>query len=1086
MLTARRLQAALVAFLALFAAMSWAAEWPVPLHVVDWGNVRHDAFPATGGVPFPAGMLSPLDVGRLAVRDASGAAAPSQMRAMNTWPDGSVKWLSVAFLCTQAAGNTGRYSLAPADAELPATPELARAVADGIVVDTGPLRALFDANGAHVHLGDTEAAGPLSSRIWTRGRDAETDREYTLSLADATIETNGPVTAVVKVQGWHVSSDGDRFSPSTVRLTFTRGQPFVRVAHTFVMSADPDDTLVSGIELVAPLSRAPGRLSYLDTLVSTTVPLADGGASIVQRNVAEPTYPHRSNEFIGRYDVRVDGAAMATGERYAGAASFLGDGLHVGVYIDQFWQMTPKAVGYDADAGSLALGLWPREGAPDLDLSRTEKRRPEHYERFAAEDPLYSDPKYGPDYVPHDLAHSAMGVARTHDAVLWFSRDAAEVDPLRIYLLFRLPYTPFVSGEWNVATGVMGKQIPPGEHRPELEDVSLSIMDELWNRTEQHGWYGWMEYGNLRYAYDKTRDSWMHYHPKFGWYNSGHMMEGGTLLEALWSQYLRTGSPILHLLAQARGRSVMDVSTVHHHEDASLVGAMIRHGGYDPWAGNRLTHGAHAPLAGIPLHHFLTGDPRAGDVVRLIGDRNYRERDLNLGRNIDTDINTMTRYWEFTGDDRYMSRALEYLDHYHGSLDGAREELTYVDYRTHALRALYEVATDEGTRAKIRDVFTATDEAWADAGRQGNLEMAAFAYELDPNRDTAGRLEAAVERWTRRVSGAVGWLDTMPLRGMNDIATVNAVDYALYWLREARVGQAEPVRMVPDGGTFGLPVVVELASPTRKGVVIYTTEDTANLAEWRLYDGPFELATDATVRAQVFGKALKSPSPTVRAFKFEDAPIRAATPQLWLRADRGVTVEDGVVTGWADQSGYGRHATGDAATGPALLAGAVHGDGSQHLRLSRLVPLTGDCTVVFVADLTGAQGEESLGVVIGDGDDGWIGVTPDGRLSARFSSADRGWRAADGAKTSGRAIWAVIRRRGEVTAWRNGRAIGHVEGTSRTTMNAGVIMGMREGANKMAGALSELMVFGTALDNERLSHLWNYLRGRYDIDDAGE
>ncbi len=1086
MLTVRRLQAALVVSLALFASMSRAAEWSVPLHVVDWGNVRRDGFPATGGVPFPAGMLAPDDVGRLTVRDASGGAAPAQMHAMNTWSDGSVKWLSMAFLCTQAAGDTGRYTLALDDAAPDAATPLARADAGLIVVDTGPLRATFGSDGAHVYLGGVEAAGPLTSRIWTRDRDAESEREYTLSLADATIETNGHVTAVVKVEGWHVSADGDRFSPSTVRLTFTRGQPFVRVAHTFVMSADPDDTLVSGIELVAPLSRAPGRLSYLDTLVPTTVPLTGDGASIVQRNVAEPTYPHRWNEFIGRHDVRVGGADITAGERYAGAAAFLGDGPNVGVYMDQFWQMSPKAVGYDADSGALVLGLWPREGVPDLDLSRTETRRPPHYERFAAEDALYADPKYGPDYVPHDLAHSAMGVARTHDAVLWFSANAAEVDPLRIYLLFRLPYTPFVSGEWNVATGVMGKQVAPGAYRPELEDVNLSIMDELWNRTERHGWYGWMEYGNLRYAYDKTRDSWMHYHPKYAWYNSGHMMEGGTLLEALWFQYLRTGSPILHLLAQARGRSVMDVSTVHHHEDASLVGAMVRHGGYDPWAGNRLTHGAHAPLAGIPLHHLLTGDPRAADVARLIGERNYRERDLNLGRNMDTDINTMTRYWEFTGGGRYMSRALEYLDHYHGDLDGVREELTYVGYRTHALRALYEVSDDEETRAKIRDVFVATDEAYADAGRQGNLEMAAFAYELDPDPDTAGRLEAAVERWARRVSGAVGWLDTMPLRGMNDIAKVNAVDYALYWLQRAREGQAEPVRMIPDGGTFALPVVVELSSPTRAGLVVYTTEDAASLAEWRPYDGPFELATDATVRAQVFGKGLKSPSPTVRAFKFEDAPIRGAAPQLWLRADRGVTVEDGVVTRWADQSGYGRHATGDAATGPTLSAGAVHGDGSQHLRLSRLVPLEGDCTVVFVAAFDGDANEESLGAVIGDGDDGWIGVTPDGRLNTRFSSPDRGWGASPVGDPSDRAVCAVVRRRRDGGDWRNGRYISAREGVSQTTMNVGVVMGMREDANRMAGALSELIVFDTALDNERLEALWEYLRGRYDIDDAGE
>lgn len=1083
-----RLQTALVGFLALIAATAWTAEWPVPLHVIDWGNVRRDGFPTAGGVPFPEGMLAPEEVALLSVRDASGAHAPSQLRVANAWPDGSVKWLFVTFLCDQEPGETDRYTLA-LDAKPPETTSpSARTDADGgIAVDTGPLRATFGPDGVRIYLEEVLAAGPLSSRIWTRGRRESAERMYTLPLSNAVIESNGPITTVVKVEGWHESRGGSRFSPSTVRFTFTRGQPFVRVAHTFVMSADPEDTLVSGVALVASLPHAPNRLGYLDTLVSKTVLLGDDGASIAQRNVAEKTYPHASNEFLGSYTVRAGGRNVATGERYPGAASLLGDKLSIGVYVDQFWQMSPKAIEYHPNADALVIGLWPHDGKHALDLSRTEKRRPPHYEAFAAEDPRYADPKYGPDYVPHDLEHSAMGVARTHDAVLWFASDAEDVDPLKLYLLFRLPYAPFVSAEWNVAGGVMGKQVAPGAFRGELEDANLRIMDELWNRTEWHGWYGWMEYGNLRYAYDKHADAWQPYHPKYAWYNSGHMMDGGTLLEALWFQYLRTGSPLLYLLAQARGRSVMDVSTVHYHDDASLVGAMIRHGGYDPWAGNRATHGAHAPLAGLPMHHFVTGDPRAADVTRLIGDRNYRERDLNHGRNIDTDINTMTQYWQFTGDDRYLSRALEYLDHYHDNLDDARAELTYVEYRTHALRALYEAYDDDvGTRAKIRDVFAATDEAHAAAGRQRGIEMAAFAYALGPDAASALRLEAAVERRTRRVSGAIGWMDTTPLRGMNDIATVNAVNYALYWLGQARMGLAEPVRMSPDGGAFTTPVTVELFSPSRQGVVIYAIDDGVNPAQWRLYERPFELTGDATVEARVFGKGLTSPPPTARAFGFEDSPVEGPAPRLWLRSDLGVTVEGRGVIGWADQSGYGKHAVADVATAPRLLGDSLQGDGSRHMTLSRLVPLEGDCTVVFAAGFDAARGEESLGVVIGDGDDGWIGVTPDGSLHTRFSSADHGWSTPGGEDISRRAVWAVVRRGDALTALRNGRLIGRAKHASLTTMNAGVIMGMRENANRMAGALSELIVFDKAIADEHVQRLWVYLRDKYGIEDAGE
>jgi hypothetical protein len=1091
MRTTRRFLAALIALLTMLATASWAADWPVPLNVVDWGNVRHRGFPASGGVPFPQGMLTVADAPRLVARDADGALTESQLEVVNTWPDGSVKWLSTTLRCTQPAGDTGRYTLSLEEPIARHRP-LARAVDDGILVDAGAFSATFDSNGARFYLDGAVVAGPLVSRISTReraGNAGDVARSYTLPLANAALERNGPLQAVVKFEGWHENGD-DRISPSTVRLTFTRGQPFVRISHTFVMSADPDSTVVTGVELIASLRDAPARLGYLDALVAKTAPLGESGASILQRNVAERKYPQTANEFLGAYTVAAGGQGVASGERYPGAASLVGGDVNVGVYVDQFWQMSPTSIRYASDARELALGLWPSEGAGELDLSRTERRRPLHYEQFAASDPLYQDAKYGPEYVPHDLEHSAMGVARTHDAILWFSADPAEVDPLKLYLLFRLPYTPFVSGDWNVATGVLGKQVAPRAYRPDLEDANLRILDELWNRVEQQGWYGWIEHGNLRYAYDKLRDSWMPYHPKYAWYNSGHLMEGGTLLESLWSQYLRTGSPLLYLLAQARGRSVMDVSTVHYHEDESLVGAMIRHGGYDPWAGPRATHGAHAPLAGIPLHHYVTGDLRAADAVRLIGDRNYRERDLSHGRNIDTDMNTMLEYWQFTGDGRYLSRALDYLDHYHTTLDAACKELTYVDYRTHALRALYEAVddtvADTDARAKIADVFSATREAYAAAGRTENLEMAAFGYALDPTPTNGARLEDAVERWTRRVSGAIGWLDTMPLRGMNDIATTGAVNYALYWLQETRKGLAEPVRMFPDGGTFSRPVAVDLASPTRGGMVIYTTVENPTPAEWRLYDGPITLTRDTVVRAQVYGKGLKSPATTVRAFKFEDAPIQGAELRLWLRADAGLSVEDGRVTGWADQSGHGRHATTTTRTAPMAPDGAPRGDGSRHLRLTRLAALEGDCTVVFVAAFDGSASEESLGAVIGDGDDGWIGVTRDGRLSVRFSSADAGWRSETRHDPSERAVWTLRRLGDALTATRNGAPIGRATGASRTTLNAGVIMGMREDANRMSGALHEVMVFDSALDDDRLAELWRTMHGRHNIAETKE
>src|SRR5688500_620999 len=97
--------------------------------------------------------------------------------------------------------------------------------------------------------------------------------------------------------------------------------------------------------------------------------------------------------------------------------------------------------------------------------------------------------------------------------------------------------------------------------------------------------------------------------------------------------------------------------------------------------------------------------------------------------------------------------------------------------------------------------------------------------------------------------------------------------------------------------------------------------------------------------------------------------------ELWFKADAGVTADGAAVVGWADQSGHGRHAEGEATTAPQLMAGkagshpALAGERGKFLRLRRLAPLPGDCTFVFVASFTGPAS-----AVVGDGDDGWIGI----------------------------------------------------------------------------------------------------------------
>ncbi|OQC13434.1 MAG: GDSL-like Lipase/Acylhydrolase [Lentisphaerae bacterium ADurb.Bin082] len=67
------------------------------------------AWPVTSGVPFAKGMLASADDARLV--DADGQTVVSQRTVTATWPDGSVKWLTVDFLATTAADRDVVYVL---------------------------------------------------------------------------------------------------------------------------------------------------------------------------------------------------------------------------------------------------------------------------------------------------------------------------------------------------------------------------------------------------------------------------------------------------------------------------------------------------------------------------------------------------------------------------------------------------------------------------------------------------------------------------------------------------------------------------------------------------------------------------------------------------------------------------------------------------------------------------------------------------------------------------------------------------------------------------------------------------------------
>ena len=172
----------------------------VELSVAASGPERHRE-PVTCGVPWPRGLLH--DPARLYLSGPDGRACPLQVRALDRWPDGSVRW---ALLDWQAdVRGSAVYRLGVAE-DLAAKAEGPR-----LRAETGPGEIRIDTGAAHFRM-RTGGSFPFTSVV-VSGVDAidaartrfavedEAGRVYRPSIRRLEIEESGPLRTVVVAEG---------------------------------------------------------------------------------------------------------------------------------------------------------------------------------------------------------------------------------------------------------------------------------------------------------------------------------------------------------------------------------------------------------------------------------------------------------------------------------------------------------------------------------------------------------------------------------------------------------------------------------------------------------------------------------------------------------------------------------------------------------------------------------------------------------------------------------------------------------------------------------------------------------------------
>jgi hypothetical protein len=652
-----------------------AADGGAPLRWLD--GVPPSFQGATWGVAWPQGRVQRDSAFELGAGERSGPAIQSWPLAY--WPDGTLKWTAHALPPGANGGKpASNYTLRPLTP--PAAPQgaggplLASESPDAVVIDNGVLQCSLPRAGGLL-IGSLQRAGkPLlrDGRLILLVDGAADDeaagaarRAYDSVIDKVSLEQNGPLRAVVRVDGAHRHADGARLLPYVVRLYFYKNSDAVRVVHTLVYDADPAKAYIRGVglrfgvPLAAPLHdrhirfagdnggvfaeavrgitglrRDAGKAACDAQLNGRTVPIDQLSAAVAKGLRYIPAFGHYSllqshpdgfsiakRTGSGHGWVPAASGARASGTGYVGTPD---GGVAFG--IRNFWQSYPGELdisGAESDLASVTLWLWtPKAPAMDLRFYHDGMGEDSFAKQRDALDITYEDyePGFGTPY----------GVARTSEIELQLLPATPSNDDL-VAISRRIQSPPLLaaSGAALHAAGVFSDYWNPAPQRPtpaqaKLEKQLAWSFDFYRNQVEQRKWYGYWDYGDVMHTYDEQRHVWRYDVGGYAWDNSELSTEIW-----LWHYFLHSGRADVFRMAEAMTRHTGEVD-VHHIGPFSPLGS--RHS-VQHW-GDSAKQLRVSTAINRRFMYYLTADERVGDLLDEQTDAVERLRTIVPGRKV--------------------------------------------------------------------------------------------------------------------------------------------------------------------------------------------------------------------------------------------------------------------------------------------------------------------------------------------------------------------------------------------------------------------------------------------------------------------
>ena len=617
---------------------------------VNWlsGNAPSVLTGVSWGVPWPQGEIK-KGQGFLLTNQVNDT-LPVQTWPLAYWPDGSLKWIGFS---TVADKNTSSVNILPG-ASVPNKNRIKITVSENHVsVETGKFYCsipksgnyLFDTLSVDSHIVGNR--GSLECILLDNPGDnpykSTPGKKYTGNTELVTVEQNGPLRSVIRIQGKFVEDNGTRkFLPFDIRMYFYAGSESVRIVNTILYDGNEKKDFIKGLaiifsvpmheqlqnrhvrfagespgiwaEPVKPLTNRAGMLngkrSYPDQLtgirVANTEEIQQNQRDLIKNMPFWNDYKLMQNNSNGFSIQKRTNSSSAwvdvnSGKR-AGGLAFLGDvtgGIAVG--LKDFWQSYPSALEIKNAAAEIAemkIWLWsPYSEAMDM----------RHYDTvghgLAA---TYEDVQEG--------LSTPFGVGRTSELMLYaysgvpsntiLSRQA-EICNTTPLLTVTPDYLHSINlfGYWSLPD-----RTSPGKAWIENQlDQAIALYQK---EIEQRNWYGFWNYGDVMHAYDADRHTWNYDIGGYAWDNT----ELGSDLW-LWYSFIRTGRPDIFKMAEAMTRHTSEVDVYHL---GKLKGLGSRHNVRHWGCGSKeVRESQSAPRR---FYFYLTTDERTGDIMREVAE----------------------------------------------------------------------------------------------------------------------------------------------------------------------------------------------------------------------------------------------------------------------------------------------------------------------------------------------------------------------------------------------------------------------------------------------------------------------------------